>query len=89
VSLGGTSVLVYAIEPAPGEAVVVRVRSGADWAVTAVLGGEGAAAEVAEAIARRGLVAVGAKLLATEGPGATLAWREPTKIRGGRRDGRR
>ena len=89
VTLGTMSVLVYSIAPAPGEAVVVRVRSGGDWAVTAVLGGQLDAAELAASIARRGLVAVGAKLLATEGPGVTLAWREPKKARGGRRNGRR
>lgn len=106
VHIGATSVLVYSIVAADdgnvASPVVVRVRSGSDWAVTAVLGGTSDPEDLATLIARRGLVALGAKLLATDGPGSMLTWRQPkgdtvdaakksvaSAERGGRRDGRR
>jgi hypothetical protein len=94
VHIGATSVLIYSIVAADvgnvAAPVVVRVRSGSDWAVTAVLGGTSDPEALAALIARRGLVALGAKLLATEGPGSMLTWKQPEQpSSGGQTDGRR
>lgn len=58
--------------PAP---LIVRVRAGADWTLVGVLGGDGPADTLAHRVANQGLSAVAAKLLATQGAGATFAWR--------------
>jgi hypothetical protein len=92
VHLGATAVLVYELDVAAARAansgVVARVRAGADWTVVAMLGADGDATAIARRLSTRGVASVAAKLLATNGPGASLSWR-PAKNPRGARDGRR
>jgi hypothetical protein len=75
VSLGPVSVLVYPVVPEPGAvAAQVAVSPGSAWALAGVFGSEDGVAETAELLAQRGLTGVGARLLATAGPGVQIAW---------------
>jgi len=75
VSLGPVSVLVYPVVPDPDAAAVqVAVSPGSAWTLAGVFGGTTGVAETAELLARRGLSGVGARLLATAGPGVRIAW---------------
>jgi hypothetical protein len=53
-----------------------------------MLGADGDATAIARRLSTRGVASVAAKLLATNGPGASLSWR-PAKNPRGARDGRR
>ena len=81
VSLGATTVLVYQVIPARDATnLSVVIIPGADWVVTGVLGAASpnqpptTQAELAEQLARQGLVAVTATLTAPQGPGCTAEW---------------
>ena len=81
VSLGATTVLVYQVTPERDATnLMVVINPGADWVVTGVLGAGGTSqppttpAELAEQLARQGLVAVTATLTAPRGPGCTAEW---------------
>ncbi|HEY4314409.1 MAG TPA: DUF6603 domain-containing protein [Actinomycetes bacterium] len=75
VTLGDTSVLVYAIVPdKDATAVSVVVGSGADWVVSGVVGTDDPVDDVAARIARQRLTGVAAKLLALAGAGASVTW---------------
>jgi len=86
VVLGSTTVLVHAVvtdrEQRAAGGVRVVVRSGGTWQVTGVLAapdGDGGHTAYAERLARDGLEAVVARVLATEGDGAELTWTDPPK----------
>lgn len=86
VALGSTTVLVHAVvtdrEQRAQGGVRVVVRSGGTWQVTGVLAageGEGGHTAYAERLARDGLEAVVARLLATAGDGAELTWTDAPK----------
>lgn len=75
VTLGDTSVLVYAIVPdEDATSVAVVVGAGADWVVSGVVATTDSVDDVARLIARRRLTGVAAKLLALAGPGCALTW---------------
>jgi hypothetical protein len=78
VTLGDTSVLVYAITPDPdATSITVKILLGGDWTVSGVVGCSEPQAAVANAIARDHLAGVTAKLLAVQGPGVILTWQDP------------
>ena len=77
VSLGDTSVLVYAVVPDEGAtSVAVTVTAGADWVVSGAVGTNEPVADVARMIARQRLSGVTAKVLALAGPGCQVEWRD-------------
>jgi hypothetical protein len=77
VLLSGTeATLLYPIVPKRGERVSVRVVSGGDWRVTGVLGGGVAVEELSRAITRDGREAVAGRVVAAEGGGCRLSWRD-------------
>ena len=78
VTLGDTSVLVYAITPDPdATSITVKILLGGDWTVSGVVGCSEPQAAVANDIARVHLAGVTAKLLAVQGPGVVLTWQDP------------
>jgi len=82
VTLGDTSVLVYAVVPDKGAtSVSVIVSAGADWVVSGVVGTTDAPQDVARLIARQRLAGVTAKLLALAGKGCGAEWHEAPKTR--------
>lgn len=76
VSLGALTALVYDVRPDPRAAAVsVAVRVGGAWSLAGVLGGTDSVAQTADVIARRGVAAMAARLLAASGPGTTATWK--------------
>lgn len=86
VSLGSTSVLVYAVVPdKDATAMSVVVTAGSAWVVTGVVGSDLAPEELAAVLAARGLSAATAKVLAVAGPGCQVQWTAPAQRSGGPR----
>lgn len=82
VTLGDTSVLVYAVVPDEGAtSISVVVSAGADWVVSGVVGTTDAPQDLARLIARQRLAGVTAKLLALAGPGCQAQWQPVPKTR--------
>jgi hypothetical protein len=82
VSLGSTSVLVYAVVPDKGAtAMSVVVTAGSAWVVSGVVGSDLAPEELAAVLAGRGLSAATAKVLAVAGPGCQVNWTAPRQRR--------
>ena len=78
VSLGSTSVLVYAVVPDQGAtAMSVVVTAGSAWVVSGVVGSDLAPEELAAVLAAHGLSAATAKVLAVAGPGCQVRWTAP------------
>ena len=78
VTIGDTSVLVYAVVPdTDATSITVKVAVGGDWSVAGVVGSAASPADAAADIAARRLSGVTAKLLAVAGQGTALAWTDP------------
>ncbi|HET8681755.1 MAG TPA: hypothetical protein VFM54_07755, partial [Micromonosporaceae bacterium] len=85
---GRQAVLVYEVVPEQDTAVAVRVRTGGEWRVTAVLGDDGPAAGLTAGILRRGVAGATGRLSGS-GPGCALSWLDMKDVKEGRaRDGR-
>ena len=77
-TIGDTSVLVYAVVPdTDATSITVKVAVGGDWSVAGVVGSAASPADAAADIAARRLSGVTAKLLAVAGQGTALAWTDP------------
>lgn len=74
VTLGDTTVLLYDLVPGEQGPVGVTVRDGGPWTLAGVLGTDEAPPAYGERLARDGMEATLAKVLATSGPGVTLGW---------------
>jgi hypothetical protein len=88
VSLGATSVLVYAVVPdKDATSMSVVVTAGSAWVVSGVVGSDVPPEELAGVLAARGLAAATAKVLAVAGPGCQVSWAAPgrTPNRGAKR----
>jgi hypothetical protein len=78
VSLGSTSVLVYAVVPdKDATSMSVVVTAGSAWVVSGVVGSDLPPDELAAVLAARGLSAATAKVLAVAGPGCQVRWSAP------------
>jgi hypothetical protein len=85
VSLGATSVLVYAVVPdKDATSMSVVVTAGSAWVVSGVVGSDLAPEELAAVLAARGLSAATAKVLAVAGPGCQVQWTAPAPPPSGR-----
>lgn len=72
---GDQAVLIYALQGGQ-EPVAVQVRSGGDWQVTGVLGGDQGVEALSQAIVRHGVVAAAGRLLSAAGNGCRMSWIE-------------
>ena len=78
VTLGSTSVLVYAVVPDDGAtSMSVVVTAGSAWVVSGVVGSDLPPEDLAAVLAARGLAAATAKVLAVAGPGCQVRWTPP------------
>jgi large repetitive protein len=74
VTLGDTTVLLYDLVPGEQGPVGVTVRDGGAWSLAGVLGTGEAPRAFGERLARDGMEATLAKVLAATGPGVGLGW---------------
>lgn len=72
---GDQAVLIYPLQGGR-EPVAVQIRSGGDWQVTGVLGGDRGVEALSQAIVRDGVVAAAGRLLSAAGNGCRMSWIE-------------
>lgn len=79
VQAGPRSIMLFEVKPTSENAnVIVRVTAGGTRQVAGLIGSIASVDELADLIAERGIIAVVARLRATQGNGCSLTWDSPT-----------